>query len=87
METEGWACSPQLAAQGQTCGEGWAGAHQRNDCGSSQLRPVLSAPGAAPTPLTPSSPHTHMTENLGSGKERGRHGPRKEGHMKAWLPS
>lgn len=27
--------------------------------------------------------HTHITENLGSGKERGRHGPRKEGHMKA----
>ena len=73
--------------QAQTRGEGWVDAHHRNEWGSSQLRPVLSGPGAARTPLTPSSPHTHITENLGSCKERGRHEPRKEGQAKAWLPS
>lgn len=104
METEGWACSPQLAARGQQTpvhaadespkwrpsadmwwGLGW--------CSSAERPRQQPAPACLVStrcrPYTPhtSSPHTHITENLGSGKERGRHGPRKEGHMKAWLPS
>lgn len=76
MRVPGW------SGQAQTCGEGWAGAHQLNGRGSSQLRPVLSAPGAAPTPPHIITTHTHHRESgqrQGEGQTRAQKGGTHEG--------